>query len=157
MPSICNRFTRPCAICSIAFNQPTPILDGNVIRVLTRVFGIAENPKEKEANARLWTIAVTLVSFAKDAKAALGAHFDCNRRRCLPTAGDTPRLAGWWTRRQPSADDMAEELRGDGVAVNALWPRTVIATAALQSADVVASDTPAQPPAGTPAETTTVP
>jgi hypothetical protein len=25
------------AICSIAFNQPTPILDGNVIRVLTRV------------------------------------------------------------------------------------------------------------------------
>ena len=36
------------AICSIAFNQPTPILDGNVIRVLTRIFGIAENPKEKE-------------------------------------------------------------------------------------------------------------
>jgi citronellol/citronellal dehydrogenase len=26
---------------------------------------------------------------------------------------------------------MAEELRGDSVAVNALWPRTVIATAAL--------------------------
>lgn len=26
---------------------------------------------------------------------------------------------------------MAEELRGDGIAVNALWPRTVIATAAL--------------------------
>ena len=35
------------AICSIAFNQPTPILDGNVIRVLTRVFGIGENPKRK--------------------------------------------------------------------------------------------------------------
>src|SRR5471030_675415 len=35
------------AICSIAFNQPTPILDGNVIRVLTRIFGIAEYPKEK--------------------------------------------------------------------------------------------------------------
>src|SRR5215468_11121890 len=28
------------AICSIAFNQPTPILDGNVTRVLTRLFGI---------------------------------------------------------------------------------------------------------------------
>jgi citronellol/citronellal dehydrogenase len=26
---------------------------------------------------------------------------------------------------------MAEELRGDGIAVNALWPRTVVATAAL--------------------------
>ncbi len=28
---------------------------------------------------------------------------------------------------------MAEELRGSGIAVNALWPRTVIATAALQN------------------------
>jgi A/G-specific adenine glycosylase len=49
------------AICSIAFNQPTPILDGNVIRVLTRVFGIAETPKEKETNARLWKLAEKLV------------------------------------------------------------------------------------------------
>jgi A/G-specific adenine glycosylase len=49
------------AICSIAFNQPTPILDGNVIRVLTRIFGIAENPKEKQANARLWQLAEALV------------------------------------------------------------------------------------------------
>lgn len=53
------------AICSIAFNQPTPILDGNVIRVLTRLFGIAENPKEKAANARLWQLAEELVSHAK--------------------------------------------------------------------------------------------
>jgi citronellol/citronellal dehydrogenase len=28
---------------------------------------------------------------------------------------------------------MAEELRGDGIAVNTLWPRTVIATAAVQN------------------------
>jgi citronellol/citronellal dehydrogenase len=28
---------------------------------------------------------------------------------------------------------MAEELRGDGIAVNALWPRTVIATAAVEN------------------------
>ena len=48
------------AICSIAFNQPTPILDGNVIRVLTRLFGIAENPKEKATNARLWQLAEEL-------------------------------------------------------------------------------------------------
>jgi A/G-specific adenine glycosylase len=52
------------AICSIAFNKPTPILDGNVIRVLTRIFGIAENPKEKETNARLWQLAEELVSIA---------------------------------------------------------------------------------------------
>jgi A/G-specific adenine glycosylase len=49
------------AICSIAFNQPKPILDGNVIRVLARIFGIAENPKEKKTNARLWNLAEEVV------------------------------------------------------------------------------------------------
>jgi A/G-specific adenine glycosylase len=53
------------AICSIAFNQPTPILDGNVIRVLTRIFGIAENPKGKKTNAQLWKLAEELVAHAK--------------------------------------------------------------------------------------------
>ena len=52
------------AICSIAFNQPTPILDGNVIRVLTRIFGIGGNPREKETNARLWRLAEELVGRA---------------------------------------------------------------------------------------------
>ena len=52
------------AICSIAFNQPMPILDGNVIRVLTRIFGIAENPKEKLTNTRLWQLAEELVTHA---------------------------------------------------------------------------------------------
>jgi A/G-specific adenine glycosylase len=52
------------AICSIAFNQPTPILDGNVIRVLTRIFGIAEDPKEKTIIARLWQLAAELVTHA---------------------------------------------------------------------------------------------
>jgi len=52
------------AICSIAFNQPTPLLDGNVIRVLTRLFGIASNPKEKATNQRLWALAELLVQAA---------------------------------------------------------------------------------------------
>jgi A/G-specific adenine glycosylase len=45
------------AICSIAFDQPVPVLDGNVIRVLTRIFGISQNPREKKTNARLWELA----------------------------------------------------------------------------------------------------
>jgi len=53
------------AICSIAYNQPTPILDGNVIRVLTRVFGIAENPKEKNTNQKLWNLSAELVALAR--------------------------------------------------------------------------------------------
>jgi A/G-specific adenine glycosylase len=56
------------AICSIAFNQPTPILDGNVIRVLTRVYGIATNPKEKETNQELWGLAEELVVEASHSK-----------------------------------------------------------------------------------------
>ncbi len=53
------------AICSIAFNQPKPILDGNVIRVLTRVFGISGRPHEKSTNAQLWILAEQLVSNSK--------------------------------------------------------------------------------------------
>jgi A/G-specific adenine glycosylase len=53
------------AICSIAFGQPTPVLDGNVIRVVTRVFGISGNPREKPTNELLWQIAQGLVSAAK--------------------------------------------------------------------------------------------
>jgi A/G-specific adenine glycosylase len=52
------------AICSIAFNQPTPILDGNVIRVLTRIYGITANPREKKTNAILWELAQSLVTEA---------------------------------------------------------------------------------------------
>ena len=52
------------AICSIALNQPTPILDGNVIRVLTRIYGITTNPHEKQTNARLWQLAEELVLHA---------------------------------------------------------------------------------------------
>jgi A/G-specific adenine glycosylase len=56
------------AICSIAFNQPKPILDGNVIRVLTRWYGIAGNPREPKTNARLWRLAEEFVRQAAKAE-----------------------------------------------------------------------------------------
>src|SRR6266567_1833917 len=52
------------AICSIAFNQPTPILDGNVIRVLTRLFGIVSNPRQRNVNRRLWELSEQFVMAA---------------------------------------------------------------------------------------------
>jgi A/G-specific adenine glycosylase len=52
------------AICSIAFNEARPILDGNVMRVLTRWYGIAGNPRERKVNARLWHLAEELVQQA---------------------------------------------------------------------------------------------
>ncbi|HZL43026.1 MAG TPA: A/G-specific adenine glycosylase [Verrucomicrobiae bacterium] len=52
------------AICSIAFDQPAPILDGNVVRVLTRHFGVTGNPKDKKTNRRLWELAGELAGWA---------------------------------------------------------------------------------------------
>ncbi len=56
------------AITSIALNAPAPILDGNVIRVLTRLFGIAGNPHDKATNAHLWNLATRLVEAAADSQ-----------------------------------------------------------------------------------------
>jgi A/G-specific adenine glycosylase len=52
------------AVCSIAYNLPTPVLDGNVMRVLSRVFGVSGDPRGKEANARLWGLAEELVGIS---------------------------------------------------------------------------------------------
>lgn len=49
------------AIASIAFSKPAPILDGNVIRVLCRVFRIKSNPKDTAVKNKLWQLADTLV------------------------------------------------------------------------------------------------
>jgi A/G-specific adenine glycosylase len=50
------------AIASIAFGEAAPIVDGNVVRVLTRFFGIRGDPKGKIVNAELWKIAGDLVN-----------------------------------------------------------------------------------------------
>ena len=48
------------AVASIAFEKKTPVLDGNVIRVLTRLFAIKENVSEKKTLDTLWEIANTV-------------------------------------------------------------------------------------------------
>jgi A/G-specific adenine glycosylase len=64
------------AICSIAFNEPHPILDGNVIRVLTRCFGIREDPHAIATKNRLWALARQLVQHA--ARVEAGARRNCS-------------------------------------------------------------------------------
>jgi A/G-specific adenine glycosylase len=49
------------AIASIAYNVPAPILDGNVIRVLCRLFGLRGDPKRAPLHARLWELAQALI------------------------------------------------------------------------------------------------
>jgi len=52
------------AICSIAYNQPKPLVDGNVARVLTRLLGIEESPRDKPVTDYLWSVADELVEHA---------------------------------------------------------------------------------------------
>lgn len=50
------------AIASIAYDIPAPILDGNVMRVLSRVLELRGDPRIGETNRRLWTAAEELVA-----------------------------------------------------------------------------------------------
>jgi A/G-specific adenine glycosylase len=49
------------AIASIAFDREEPLVDGNVIRVFTRLLGIREESTAKAVVDRLWTVAGELV------------------------------------------------------------------------------------------------
>ncbi len=62
------------AIGSIAFNQPWPIVDGNIIRVLSRFLGITDPAKSSAVQKTLWQVATQLVSTAPQ-----GRHGDLNQ------------------------------------------------------------------------------
>ena len=49
------------AIASIAFKERTPVLDGNVIRILTRIFGIARSVDLPPTLDKLWKLAAALL------------------------------------------------------------------------------------------------
>lgn len=61
------------AILSIAYNQPEPILDGNVKRVLARLFDIEQPINEPAVQRKLWALARAVVEAAPD-----NAAGDCN-------------------------------------------------------------------------------
>lgn len=73
------------AIAAFAFGERAAILDGNVKRVLCRVFGVAGFPGEKAVEARLWHLAEDLLPQAEigtyiQAQMDLGATL-CTRAR----------------------------------------------------------------------------
>jgi A/G-specific adenine glycosylase len=45
------------AIASIAFNRPVALVDGNVARVLSRLFAVGESPRSPAGRQRLWHLA----------------------------------------------------------------------------------------------------
>ena len=52
------------AICSIAYNEPVPAVDGNLVRVLARIFAVSGDPRQKSTNDCLWNLAQELVQTA---------------------------------------------------------------------------------------------
>ncbi|WNG38995.1 A/G-specific adenine glycosylase [Archangium violaceum] len=49
------------AVASIAFGEPAPLVDGNVARVLSRIFEVEGAPGDRAREARLWALATELV------------------------------------------------------------------------------------------------
>jgi A/G-specific adenine glycosylase len=78
------------AICSIAFDQPAPILDGNVIRVLSRLFGIAGDPRSKTVNERLWCAAEGLVKASGAPSRFNQGMMELGALLCLPRQPKCP-------------------------------------------------------------------
>jgi len=72
------------AICSIAFDQPAPILDGNVIRVFSRLLGIAGDPRSKAVKTKLWRAAEALVIASGDPARLNQAMMELGALICLP-------------------------------------------------------------------------
>lgn len=70
------------AIASIAFGQAKPALDGNVIRVLCRVDGVAACVKRSEVNRRLWNRAEVLVRHASRAGKPTTSKTQCSPNPC---------------------------------------------------------------------------
>jgi A/G-specific adenine glycosylase len=64
------------AILSQAWGEPSPILDGNVKRVLARVFGIEGWPGTPAVEKKMWEIAASLVADTQAAKSGANRMAD---------------------------------------------------------------------------------
>lgn len=77
------------AILSIAFDQPAPILDGNVKRVLSRLFAIADPPARGKTEARLWHLSESLLPKGKASSFNQGL-MDLGAMICTPKEPQCP-------------------------------------------------------------------
>jgi A/G-specific adenine glycosylase len=112
------------AIASIAFGLPEPIVDGNVVRVLTRLFALRGDPAKAPLKQQLWRLARELVPADKPSEfnqslMELGATI------CSPTSPRCPEC--------PVAKDcraLAQGIERDLPELAKRKPPTELATAA---------------------------
>ena len=71
------------AIASIAFGRPAPVLDGNVTRVISRLWDIEENVTRSSTRKQLWHLAERMIDHKRpgDFNQAL---MELGQRICLP-------------------------------------------------------------------------
>ncbi|MEI9963550.1 MAG: ComEC/Rec2 family competence protein [Caulobacteraceae bacterium] len=99
----------PAALAVSLWPRPAPpaawiASDGGAAAIVDHGAAVFLRPGRKTFASDLWARRQGLTE-PQDADALMKRHYDCNRRRCLPTAPDRPRIAAWWTQRAPSADD----------------------------------------------------
>lgn len=81
------------AICSIAFDLPEPILDGNVTRVLARLFAIEDEVSSAAANRNLWALAQRFVNATDKCGSLNQALMEIGATICKPrqpSCGECP-------------------------------------------------------------------
>jgi A/G-specific adenine glycosylase len=77
------------AIVAIAFDRPAPILDGNVRRVLVRLFAVTADPRSATAERQLWGWATALTAEDRPHDYAQ-AIMDLGATLCTPSAPACP-------------------------------------------------------------------
>lgn len=77
------------AIASIGFGKDTPVVDGNVIRILARVFDIAQDVTQVATQNALWELAERILPAGR-AGAWNEGLMELGRRICTPKSPDCP-------------------------------------------------------------------
>lgn len=116
------------AIASIAFNADAPVLDGNVMRVLCRYFGLRADTQQHATRERLWRLAAELLPRGRarawnQALMELGALI-CRPRhprcaQCPIHSGCTARQKGW--QNELPVKRAKKELPHYEIAVGVIW------------------------------------
>jgi A/G-specific adenine glycosylase len=112
------------AIASFAFGARATILDGNVKRVLARVFGVEGFPGEKRVENAMWTLAESLVPGAAASDADVSAYtqglMDLGATLCGRGKPDCARC--------PFADDCVANTTGRQRELPAARPKKAVPT-----------------------------
>ena len=121
------------AVASIAFGRRAAVVDGNVARVLARLFAIEDDVKTARGNARLWRLAEELVPDGdgdpgdwNQALMELGATVCVPRApQCEGMPRDAPSALGRERghRRAPAADRRRRRRRSPCSASRSCWRR----------------------------------